>query len=201
MTETKQCKKCQIDKPLDKFRFKNNENKGTRVCRQCDNRKGHLLAKAKEKAVRAYIASLEGDHTPEELKEHRKAAIEQFNALKPKKDCKKGVKWQTATRLRSCFRAFLKGYTNSSFVNELVGCTRENLISHLEAQFLLGMTWENYGRHGWHIDHIKPCAFFDLSDINQAKECFNYQNLQPLWALDNHRKGFLLQEYELMVVK
>jgi len=45
-----------------------------------------------------------------------------------------------------------------------------------------GMTWENRGKGGWHIDHVLPYASFDLSDPEQQKICFHYTNLQPLWA-------------------
>ena len=69
----------------------------------------------------------------------------------------------------------------------LVGCSPAELKSHLEKQFRSGMAWDNYGQ--WHIDHIKPCAAFDLTDIAQQKSCFHYSNLQPLWAADNMRKG------------
>jgi DNA/RNA endonuclease G (NUC1) len=48
------------------------------------------------------------------------------------------------------------------------------------------MTWENYGK--WHIDHIKPCANFNLSNDDEQKLCFHYTNMQPLWAIDNQRK-------------
>jgi HNH endonuclease. len=51
------------------------------------------------------------------------------------------------------------------------------------------MSWDNYGRDGWHIDHIRPCASFDLTDPEQQRQCFHYTNLQPLWAADNIRKG------------
>jgi len=58
---------------------------------------------------------------------------------------------------------------------------------YIEKQFKPGMTRQNQGT--WHIDHIKPCASFDLSDSRQQRECFHYTNLQPLWASDNIRKG------------
>jgi hypothetical protein len=72
---------------------------------------------------------------------------------------------------------------------ELTGCTIDELRVHLSSLFLPGMTWDNYGKYGWHIDHVKPCAAFDLTDPEQQKECFNYTNLQPLWAVDNLKKG------------
>ncbi len=72
---------------------------------------------------------------------------------------------------------------------KLFGCSAEVLKKHLEAQFTDGMSWDNYGTHGWHIDHIKPCASFDLTVDEEQKKCFNYSNLQPLWAEDNIRKS------------
>ena len=61
------------------------------------------------------------------------------------------------------------------------------LKAYLELQFTDGMTWENRGN--WHIDHIRPCASFDLTDPEQQKQCFHYTNLQPLWAADNLAKS------------
>lgn len=70
---------------------------------------------------------------------------------------------------------------------QLVGCTVAQLRAHLERQFKPGMTWDNLG--AWHIDHIKPCASFDLSDPDQQRACFHYTNLQPLWARENLSKS------------
>lgn len=68
-----------------------------------------------------------------------------------------------------------------------LGCTIEELARHFESRFSKGMTWENIGK--WHIDHIRPCASFDLTDRVQQSQCFHYTNLQPLWAEDNLRKS------------
>ena len=51
------------------------------------------------------------------------------------------------------------------------------------------VSWGNSSLEGWHIDHIRPCASFDLTDPEQQKQCFHYTNLQPLWAEDNLRKS------------
>lgn len=72
---------------------------------------------------------------------------------------------------------------------DLLGCTISELRQHLENRFIGGMTWENHGLHGWHIDHIRPCASFDLTQPAQQRECFHYLNLQPLWAKDNMSKS------------
>lgn len=77
--------------------------------------------------------------------------------------------------------------TKSQSTLELLGGSVAFVKKWIESQFLPGMTWENHGE--WHIDHIKPCASFDLTDPEQQRECFNYKNLQPLWAFDNLSKG------------
>jgi hypothetical protein len=70
---------------------------------------------------------------------------------------------------------------------ELLGSSVQHVRDHLESQFTEGMTWENHGE--WHIDHIKPCAKFNLQDPEEQKKCFHWNNLQPLWAKDNLSKG------------
>lgn len=80
------------------------------------------------------------------------------------------------------------GMKTDSF-EKLVGCSLEQLVSHIEQQFQTGMTWSNYSHSTWHVDHIRPCASFDLTDPAQQRECFHFSNLQPLWAADNMRKN------------
>jgi len=72
--------------------------------------------------------------------------------------------------------------------NRLIGCDADTLCLILEAQFLPGMTWENYGSE-WHVDHIIPLSAYDLTDPAEQREAFHYTNLQPLWAHDNMAKG------------
>ena len=72
----------------------------------------------------------------------------------------------------------------------LIGCSELELKNYLESKFKPGMTWDNYGVNGWNIDHIRPCASFtDFNKIETQKECFNYKNLQPLWADENRYKS------------
>jgi hypothetical protein len=92
---------------------------------------------------------------------------------------------QLAVRLCTILRK--RGLTKSERTLDLVGCSVAFLVQHLERQFWPGMSWEN--RHLWHIDHIRPCASFDLTKLKERRACFHYTNLQPLWGPDNGSKG------------
>lgn len=70
---------------------------------------------------------------------------------------------------------------------EIIGCTYEELKLHIEKQFTQGMTWDNYGINGWHVDHIKPLAM--ATSEEEIILSNHYTNLQPLWCLDNLSKG------------
>jgi hypothetical protein len=70
----------------------------------------------------------------------------------------------------------------------LLGISVGEFKAYLESKFVDGMSWDNYGMKGWVVDHVRPCASFDLSDPNQQVLCFHYTNTQPLWRLDNQKK-------------
>ena len=95
--------------------------------------------------------------------------------------------FRMARNLRNRIWYALDGRAASRRTLQLLGCSIAELRAHLEQQFESGMTWENYGE--WHVDHIRPCASFDLTDPKQQEKCFHYSNLQPLWAFDNLSKG------------
>ena len=128
----------------------------------------------------------------ERLKRYQKENKDTINknrALRHKERYKNDPTYKLNCILRSRFRkAISKGFKYSSCIKYL-GCSIEECRKHLESQFKEGMSWNNYGLKGWHIDHIKPCASFDLSDIKQQEECFNYTNMQPLWWYENLSKG------------
>lgn len=67
-----------------------------------------------------------------------------------------------------------------------VGCSPEQLKAHIESLFQEGMTWDNYGKHGWHVDHIRPVSSFKPEEWEQIN---HYTNLQPLWWRDNLSKS------------
>jgi hypothetical protein len=98
--------------------------------------------------------------------------------------------------LKLCYRMRFRIYEalkrqrcrKSNRTLKLIGCDWQWLMAWLEVQFQPGMTWENYGSI-WHVDHIRPCASFDLSKPDKQRLCFHWSNLQPLFAQENLRKG------------
>ncbi len=82
----------------------------------------------------------------------------------------------------------LKNNRKSDSTEKLMGCSIEYMKQYLEWQFDDKMTWENHGVY-WHIDHITPISWFDLSDPEQQKDAFDYTNTQPLPITDNLSKG------------
>jgi hypothetical protein len=104
---------------------------------------------------------------------------------------KKDPKWRAFLTCRRRMWILFKsaGIKKNTRSVALLGIDRAGFFAHIESLWLPGMTWENRGRWGWHIDHIKPCSLFDMTDPEQAKACWHYTNLQPLWWRDNLSKG------------
>jgi len=97
--------------------------------------------------------------------------------------------WRIALRCRTRIRRALKNIPKTNKTQDLIGCSWQELVNHLENTKVPGKDYTNP-----HIDHIKPCASFDLTDPEQQKECFHYTNLQFLPAIENLQKGSKLQQ-------
>lgn len=89
------------------------------------------------------------------------------------------------TRLSEMMSAGIRSRMNAA----AYGCTAKELTEHISSLFSNGMTWDNYGRTGWEIDHIVPVSAFDMKDPIEIQQCFHYTNLRPLWRRDNLSKG------------
>lgn len=118
----------------------------------------------------------------EKLKRENPAKLRAYKRT-ARQNPKNKIVWNLRRRLRDIIhgRHGIRG-------SELIGCNRDFLVKWIEKQFKRGMSWGNYGT-AWHIDHIQPCAAFRLEDKAEAKKCFHYSNLRPLWAKDNMDKG------------
>jgi len=124
-------------------------------------------------------------------KEKFKKYFNSWISKKLKSDPNFKMKMQLSHRVYMALK--VNGISKSKRTMKLLGCTVTELWQYLESKFQPGMTKENYGK--WHVDHIKPCALFDLTKPEEQAKCFHYTNLQPLWAKDNIRKGKKLDAY------
>lgn len=89
------------------------------------------------------------------------------------------------------YKGITRGAKAGRSTFELLGYTLERLMRHLEKQFEPGMTWENYGRNGWHIDHKIPLSVhnYNTPDDPDFKRAWALKNLRPMWEPENISKG------------
>jgi hypothetical protein len=131
--------------------------------------------KAKLKAShKVYLATPEG-----------RANREAYIARRWKTDVNYRISKTLRARLYSAIKSNVKC---GSAVRDL-GCSIEDFKIYIESKFQPGMTWENHSMAGWHLDHIRPLASFDLQNPNDFRCAFHFSNYQPLWATDNLLKG------------
>jgi hypothetical protein len=97
------------------------------------------------------------------------------------------VKHRLTQRLRVRLNTALHRNSKTGEWRQYLGCSIGEFKIYLESRFKVGMSWDNYGKK-WQIDHIMPCAIFDLSKYEHRKRCFHFSNMRPLWAAENRRK-------------
>lgn len=196
--KTKKCTKCQVEFELSsEFFHKCSSRKDglSSWCKPCSlNQKADYYNKnktiVKEKSKKRYkknrceiLKQKKEYESRAEVQKQRRKSKNKYYHNKLKYNPHNRIKTNLSRRLRDFFDK------SGCSVLDFIGCSIDDLKLHLEKQFVDGMSWENYGRYGWHVDHIRPCCSFDLTDSEQQKECFHYSNLQPLWAKDNLSKG------------
>ena len=107
---------------------------------------------------------------------------------------KNDPRFKLAKNLRTRISGLLKGRFKPGSSVLWLGCSLDHLKKHLESKFKPGMSWDNYGIKGWHVDHVIPLARFELADPEQFARACHYMNLQPMWAIDNIKKSSNLME-------
>jgi len=207
----KVCKICNENKEIDEFVKDKRKPDGTRpYCLVC-NRKARapwidanrdLVRKSARKSREKYkekntLASNSWYQKNKARKQEKNKAwkllhkdeLKIHNRIYTRKKRATDINFKLASCLRTRIGSALKRNQKAgSAVNDL-GCSVDFLRQYLESKFQPGMSWENHGNRGWHIDHTKALANFDLSDRNQFLEACHYTNLQPLWAKENRSKS------------
>lgn len=122
---------------------------------------------------------------------HHKDYLREFYRKKQTRLVRTNLNYAIAKRLRNRLGMALDGNAKSGKTVELLGCSIEDFKIYIESKFESCMTWDNWGKGEgkWNLDHIMPCAIFDLSKPEHQKRCFHFSNYQPLWETENIRKG------------
>jgi len=199
--ETKICARCKQEKQLEAFKRKSTGKFGRAArCRCCcaveyQSKREYYAKKNKiwvqtnkerynetrRKWRRIYYQRKEKDlrKTPEE-RAKRKTRRQKYNTK---------INYIINNRMRSKIHRTLLDKKAGRHWEDLVGYTAHDLIQHLEKLFKPGMSWANYGE--WHIDHKIPVSHFNITsaECEDFHRCWTIDNLQPLWAIDNLRKG------------
>lgn len=108
---------------------------------------------------------------------------------KRKENLDKDPRLKVQRSFQTRFYQLLKGSIKwSNLLSKYMGCTIDEFIMWIEYQFIEGMTLENYGKE-WHLDHVRPCASFDLSKEDDIRECMSWKNIRPCWKKENLTKS------------
>lgn len=192
------CKKCIGEDTIIRKNYRKNYNKISKekILNYNKNNKKKLLFQNKLWKInnKERVKELSKIHNSKKTKEQIKES--NINQIKNgyKKNWSKyqyanNIQYKLSQILRIRFLDALKSKANKTkSVLTLLGCSIKEFKLHLEQQFKPEMNWSNHGEI-WEIDHIKPCAKFDLTKLEEQQKCFHYTNQQPLYKLDNRIKG------------
>lgn len=199
-TTTKCCARCESDKFIREFNKDKSKKDGLSVyCKTCSREKDRARYDADPEKRRDNTRNWRKNNREKHRKYCRE--YEKINAEDCYKRLKKRLQGNVHLRIKYNLRHRLSIVKNRLNIKggpktmDMLGCSLQEFRDHLESQFTEGMSWENHGKYvrggpmTWHIDHIRPCASFDLTDPEQQKACFHWSNMQPLWAVDNLAKG------------
>jgi hypothetical protein len=176
---TKICTKCKVEKPLnDYYKHKNGKDGLNPVCKPC---------------WKEETKSFEKNNPRYEYRKERYEKIKQYHieyCVKRKKvKYHSDYNFKLLQNIRSRINHALKENIKSKNTKDLIGCDITEYKQYLELLFKNGMFWENHGKI-WEIDHIIPCASFDLLDPIQQQQCFHYTNTQPLFKTSGLARQF-----------
>lgn len=186
--EVKTCSKCKEIKNICDFQKDKSKKCGYKSqCKNCvyEQQKVYKKENFNEisiKRKRYYLENIDREKINNKI--YRDKNKESFRK-KSREKYKTNPLYKLKVNVRRRINKFVNNKTKSSF--NIVGCSPDELIVHLELQFKEGMSWENYGMFGWHIDHIIPLSSAKTED--EIYKLCHYTNLQPLWSEENLRKG------------
>lgn len=143
------------------------------------------------------------DRKASERNKANRNRINELNRLRSKDKRDKDPLYRLSNNIRTTIWSSIKklGYKKESNTYNILGCSYDDFIIHIEKQFDSWMNWDNYGKYngdfnyGWDIDHIIP-----ISSAKSEEDIINinhYTNLQPLCSKINRDIKKDKLEYEI----
>ena len=185
---TARCSRCDQIKTQDEFAPDKRNRTGLQSsCRQCENKRcrEYNLSDHGQERCREWSQSDHGRAIRKRAikkykqSDHGRKRRKQSDAERYNTDPKFKMTQILRRRLTGALQQAKHGKAvKCAHTLDILGCEMDFFMQYIEQQFQPGMTWQNHGQ--WHIDHIKPCASFDLTDPEQQKTCFNFSNMQFL---------------------
>lgn len=201
----KKCSKCDIIKDIHDFhKWKYGPDGYRRECKECRKIDSKSYYNKNSKKVKLTVTEYRKNN-PDKIKELKKRIYERdkekillSNKVYRENNREKRNEYTRNRKIidpifklkhliSSRMRVFMKlnNITKKNKTFEMVGCNPKELKKHIENQFQTGMSWDNQG--DWHIDHITPLSAGKTEE--EVLMLCHYTNLQPLWAIDNMKKG------------
>lgn len=207
-SSNKTCRECNTSKSKSEFHVRKDHFDGLRnFCKQCDRaRNAHNYRTNKEiyrvrskkwrEKNAARLARYEKARNKTAARRRVAALAFQRNRVKIVARLRQrrhsDLNYRILTNLRGRVRLCIRRNSGDKAKGtvQLLGCSIEDFLLYLESKWEPGMSWSNYGQGlgKWSIDHIMPCAIFDLTKPEHQKRCFHFSNQQPLWVTDNSAK-------------
>jgi len=169
------CRNCGITKPISEY-----YNSSFTMCGECQKKVVKIYNLNNPDKVKNSKKKWKIDNK----ESHVRSSVRSTNSRR-----KKDPVFRLIGNFRRRTMIYLKqmNFKKDSSIFKMIGCTPDEFRKYLEGKFLDGMSWDNYGMYGWHVDHIIPIS--SAKTLEEIKKLSHYTNFQPLWAKDNREKS------------
>jgi 5-methylcytosine-specific restriction endonuclease McrA len=161
----KQCTKCKCIKSISEYYWREKRQNYSASCKECFIKESINYNKKNKDSRKLYYDEWRSNNEKQKIyqREYKRKASPQQRVI-----------FNLRNRV---YKLLLKEYQGQQTL-DLIGCTREEFITHIENQFKPEMNWDNYGTY-WELDHIVPLS---------KGGTIRWDNSQPLTISENRIK-------------
>ena len=202
MTDGKTCSKCKVFKSFGEFSKDKQKKDGFQYnCKSCKgfrDREWYAANTDKLKLQMMEWYAANADKRKLQMMEYyKKNKVKQIQYEKTRRQTDEA--FNLLGKLRCRLRQALNGNRKSASTKELTGMeSSEDILKYLYEK---SPRFEGVPLSELHVDHIIPCAAFDMMNVDHQRVCFHYTNLQLLTPAEKQSKndsvppGFDVDDY------